>query len=273
MRTFLYDNVAFHMESFFAIAGRKEITDKKAGVLLFKEFLMPAGAKTPAKKSSRAPQQSRSEESRANILNAARRAFAEKGFETANMRDIAADAGVTHTLIRYHFGSKEELWKVVVTNMFDRLSQEMREGMKAARGASPQENLRHFLRTYIRYCARNPEHVRIMIMESVQGGDRIEWMIGYIRKSHKSQTPFLRHLMKEGDLPEVWLASLFYSISAICQMPFVLAQSIKGVYGVDILSEESIEAHTDTVLALLLRDKPKNRKHWPALPDWTKAKA
>ncbi|PKP81650.1 MAG: TetR family transcriptional regulator [Alphaproteobacteria bacterium HGW-Alphaproteobacteria-18] len=235
---------------------------------------MPAGKKTlakPAVTSARIPQQARSGESRANILNAARKAFAEKGFEAANIRDIATDAGVTHTLIRYHFGSKEELWKEVVTHMFQRLGEEMREGLKGVKGASPQENLREFLRTYIRYCARNPEHVRIMIMESVHGGDRIEWMISYIRKSHQNQTPFLRRLMKDGDIPEVWLVSLFYSISAICQMPFVLAQSIKGVYGVDILSDEAIEAHTDTVLALLLRDKPKSRKHWPALPAWTSA--
>lgn len=237
---------------------------------------MSAGAKKPvepAKKSLRTPQQARSEESRASILDAARKAFAEKGFEAANIRDIAADAGVTHTLIRYHFGSKEELWKEVVTNMFQRLSQELREGMKSTKGASPQDNMRNFMRHYIRYCANNPEHVRIMIMESVQGGNRIDWMIGYIRESHKNQAPFMRHLMKEGDVPEVWLVSLFYSISAICQMPFVLAESIKGVYGVNILSEEAIEAHTDTVLALLLRDKPKSRKHWPALPDWAKGKA
>lgn len=229
---------------------------------------MPSEKKTPPVQAVRKPQQARSEESRANILDAARKAFAEKGFEAANIRDIAIDAGVTHTLIRYHFGSKEDLWKEVVTRMFDRLSEEMREGLKGVKGASPQDNLREFLRTYIRYCARNPEHVRIMIMESVHGGDRIDWMIGYIRQSHQNQTPFLRRLIKDGDLPEVWLVSLFYSISAICQMPFVLAKSIKGVYGVDILSEEAIDAHTDTVLALLIRDKPKHRKHWPALPSW-----
>lgn len=244
--------------------------------MLYKEFLMPA-AKKPlpkaAAKTARPPQQARSEESRANILDAARKAFAERGFEAANIRDIATDAGVTHTLIRYHFGSKEELWKEVVTHMFQRLDEEMRAGLKGAKGASPQDNLREFLRTYIRYCARNPEHVRIMIMESVHGGDRLEWMIGYIRKSHQNQTPFLRRLMKDGDIPEVWLVSLFYSISAVCQMPFVLAQSIRGVYGVDILSDEAIEAHTDTVLALLLRDKPKGTKRWPALPAWTSGRA
>lgn len=226
-------------------------------------------APKPRAKQVRVPQQTRSEESRASILSAARKAFAAKGFEAANVRDIAADAGVTHTLIRYHFGSKEKLWREVVTDMFTRLEIEMRQGPKAKGGRTPPEGLREFLRRYIRYCANHPEHVRIMIMESVQGGERVEWMTNYIRTSHAFQAPFLRQLIKQGDLPEVWLVSLFYSISAICQMPFVLARSIEGVYGVDILSEEAIDAHTDAVLALLLRDKPKHRKQWPPLPAWT----
>lgn len=238
---------------------------------------MPAKKKPPPKASypatdpPRIPQQVRSEESRANILAAARRAFAEKGFEAANVRDIAADAGVTHTLIRYHFGSKEKLWKEVVTDMFARLQTEMRSGPKADGKRTPPEGLREFLRRYIRYCARNPEHVRIMIMESVNGGERLDWMIGYIRQSHMFQSPLIRRLMKQGELPEMWMVSLFYSISAICQMPFVLAKSIKGIYEVDIQSEQAIEAHTDSVLALLLRDKPESRRNWPVLPEWTRA--
>lgn len=218
----------------------------------------------------RVPQQVRSEESRANILDSARRAFAEKGFEAANIREIAAEAGVTHTLIRYHFGSKEQLWKEVVTDMFKRLSAEMRSGPKTGGKRTPPEGLREFLRRYIRYCARNPEHVRIMIMESVHGGERMNWMIGYIRDSHMAQSPLIRRLIKQGNLPDMWMVSLFYSISAICQMPFVLAKSIKGVYDIDILTGDAIEAHTDSVLALLLRDKPQSRKHWPPLPDWAR---
>lgn len=44
------------------------------------------------------------------ILDHAELAFAEAGFEGANLRDIAARAGVNQGLIRYYFGSKVDLF-------------------------------------------------------------------------------------------------------------------------------------------------------------------
>ncbi len=47
---------------------------------------------------------------RAAILGAARAAFAERGYARATIRDIAARAGVTHSLVMRHFTSKEGLF-------------------------------------------------------------------------------------------------------------------------------------------------------------------
>ncbi len=47
---------------------------------------------------------------RDRILDHAELSFAEAGFEGANLRDIAARAGVNQGLIRYYFGSKAELF-------------------------------------------------------------------------------------------------------------------------------------------------------------------
>jgi len=44
------------------------------------------------------------------ILDAARAAFAESGYDGATIRSIAAEAGVDPALIHHHFGSKEELF-------------------------------------------------------------------------------------------------------------------------------------------------------------------
>lgn len=46
---------------------------------------------------------------RARILQAARRRLAEQGYANLNVRDIAADAGVNHALIGYHFHGKQQL--------------------------------------------------------------------------------------------------------------------------------------------------------------------
>jgi len=50
---------------------------------------------------------------RAEILEAARGAFAFHGYEGATMRRIADDAGVDSALISYHFGTKEQLFVAV----------------------------------------------------------------------------------------------------------------------------------------------------------------
>jgi AcrR family transcriptional regulator len=46
---------------------------------------------------------------RAAILQAAREAFAERGYARTTIRDVARRAGVTHGLVMRHFGSKEGL--------------------------------------------------------------------------------------------------------------------------------------------------------------------
>ncbi|MEU0427371.1 TetR family transcriptional regulator [Streptomyces canus] len=51
---------------------------------------------------------------RAAILDAARHAFAERGYARTTLRDIAGRAGVTHGLITRHFSSKERLFLAAV---------------------------------------------------------------------------------------------------------------------------------------------------------------
>ncbi len=51
---------------------------------------------------------------RENILRAAQKLFALKGYTTVGVREVAAEAGVNSTLIRRYFGSKEGLFRAAV---------------------------------------------------------------------------------------------------------------------------------------------------------------
>jgi AcrR family transcriptional regulator len=53
------------------------------------------------------------------ILDAARRRFAEAGYEQTSIRAIAADAGVDAGLVMHFFGSKEALFQAAVRWPFD----------------------------------------------------------------------------------------------------------------------------------------------------------
>jgi AcrR family transcriptional regulator len=54
------------------------------------------------------------QDTRGQIITAARRAFAAKGFAGASMRAIAADAGVDAALIHHYFESKQQLFLATV---------------------------------------------------------------------------------------------------------------------------------------------------------------
>jgi AcrR family transcriptional regulator len=205
-------------------------------------------------KTRRAPMQPRAEETRARILQKARDAFAEMGFAGASIRDIAREAGVTHSMITYHFGTKDHLWREAVRDMFALIEAHVFAPGHDDPALDDMARFRLMLRRYTRYCAQHPEHARITIAESIRGGDRLQWMIDtFVRQNHAGFTPCIQALMATGALPAVQLESLHYAIVGMAQLPFVLAREAQGAFGYDFTSEEAIERHADAILALLFR--------------------
>ena len=56
------------------------------------------------------------------ILNAAEKLFAEQGFNGTSLREITSVAGVNLAAVNYHFGSKKELIKSVMSRYMNELS-------------------------------------------------------------------------------------------------------------------------------------------------------
>ncbi len=61
------------------------------------------------------------EETRARVLEAAAKVFAEVGYDGAKMRQLAHTAGVNVATIAYHFGDKRGLYDAVVDQMYEGL--------------------------------------------------------------------------------------------------------------------------------------------------------
>lgn len=61
-------------------------------------------------------------ERREQILDAATRAFARRGFVATGLDDIAAEAGVTHVILYRHFASKGDLYRAVLDRACLRLA-------------------------------------------------------------------------------------------------------------------------------------------------------
>ncbi|AXB75858.1 TetR/AcrR family transcriptional regulator [Novosphingobium sp. P6W] len=197
--------------------------------------------------------QARAEETRSRILQCARDAFAAYGFAAANVRDIARAAGTTHSMITYHFGSKDELWRESVRDMFALLQRSVVDIVDSDPGLTPRDRFRKLLRRYTRYSAEHPEHARITVAESIAGGERLEWMVEeFVKSNHSDTMPQLEALIADGTLRPMPLPSLFYAMVGMIQLPFMFQKEAQLAMGYDFMSDAAIDAHAEAVLALLL---------------------
>jgi AcrR family transcriptional regulator len=102
------------------------------------------------------------EETRARLVRAARKAFAEKGYAAASMDDLTADAGLTRGALYHNFGDKKGLLQAVVAQIDD----EMLARMRLARDQADTAWL-GLLAESIAYIemALEPEIQRIMLLD------------------------------------------------------------------------------------------------------------
>ena len=93
------------------------------------------------------PAATRGDRTRAALLHAARRRFAEHGFDRTRLAEIAADAGVAEPTVAFHFGSKSGLLVAVMRAEYDALVREIEDVVAAP--AAPEARLAAFARYWV----------------------------------------------------------------------------------------------------------------------------
>jgi TetR/AcrR family transcriptional regulator len=144
------------------------------------------------------------EATRAAVLAAAERLFAERGFANTSLRDISTASGVSHPLIHHHFGSKEELYQAVKRRLVESYAQRF---PMAARASNRPLAIGPELRRLMAYIGDNPLLLRLCAWTRLEG-DRQVWpgepdLFETIRK--RIEVSQRRKLIRE-DLDPAYLA-------------------------------------------------------------------
>jgi TetR/AcrR family transcriptional regulator len=110
------------------------------------------------------------EATREDILNAAERVFADKGFSRASTQEVAAAAKVSQSQIHYHFGTKEALWEAAQHRAFKDYYQVQVDIL--TRAVAPGENrLEQSIEAYFRFFQTHPSFARMLMHNLLEGGD------------------------------------------------------------------------------------------------------
>lgn len=175
---------------------------------------------------------SASGDARERILSAARRHFATSGFEGAATRQIAADAGVAQSLLLYHFGSKDALWRAVMDDLFAGLTARMADAAREVRAEPVQARLLSVIRAFIAICAEDADIHRIMTIEGRQPSERLKWLVDrHLRENHRQAVALVREGQESGVVRPGDPTLLYYSFIAIAGTAFSLAPEIALVSG------------------------------------------
>jgi AcrR family transcriptional regulator len=116
---------------------------------------------------------------RRELLDAAVRVFARKGFRASRVGDLAEEAGVAHGLLYHYFRSKDEVLETIFRETWQQLAAET-ERIESS-GVPLREQLRRFARIYLGSWLMTPELIGVLVREiarSPQVGQRVDEIAG-----------------------------------------------------------------------------------------------
>ena len=119
---------------------------------------------------------------RQELLDAAVRVFARKGFRAARVGDIAEEAGVAHGLLYHYFRSKDEVLETIFRDTWRLLVTET-ERIEASDAPLP-EQLRRFARIYLGSWLVTPELIGVLVREIARSphvGETVDEIGGVFR--------------------------------------------------------------------------------------------
>jgi TetR/AcrR family transcriptional regulator, fatty acid metabolism regulator protein len=100
---------------------------------------------------------------RRQILAAAVKVFADKGFHASRVGDIAEEAGIAYGLVYHYYASKEDLLETIFRTTWTEMLARVREVEEA--GVPAAEAVRQVTALLLRTWRRDPDLVRVLVRE------------------------------------------------------------------------------------------------------------
>ena len=190
--------------------------------------------------------------SRAAILDAAERLFAEQGYDATSLTQVGAAAGVSRGTPGYFFRSKTELYQAVLDRSFAEVSDAVRAGRARALASneSPDTILAGAVSDYFDFLTARPNFVRLIEREALNGG-RLPEGVSHISAGQEALAAISAELGLD-DSESGQAAQLLLSIISLCWFPMIHARTVAPAVGVRLDGAAEIERRKRHVIGLVL---------------------
>jgi AcrR family transcriptional regulator len=190
--------------------------------------------------------------SREAILNAAEQLFAQKGYDSTSLQEIGELAGVSRGTPGYFFGSKEQLYQVVLERVLQAehdATEQVRTRLVAG-GATPADIITEVIRSHIDFLVARPTFLQLMTREALCGlvMPTSKTSLEVIQAGRALTTALLEH----NETRQINSDLLLVHIIASCWMPLTHRETLLKPLGLDADDPDFIEWLKQNVVDVLL---------------------
>ncbi len=189
--------------------------------------------------------------SRSAILTAATEEFALKGYAGARTEGIARVAGVNHTLLFYHFKTKEQLYSEALEGVFSGWCERVTRALAGT--ASAPQRLLAYINSYFDFIAEFPLAPKLVQQEQLREGsarsEHLDRMVErYIRPVQRKLVALLKEGISSGEFQDLDIEHCIHSISGLIVFYFTNNLAVESLEGVELCPRRRIEARRKAVL-------------------------
>jgi AcrR family transcriptional regulator len=125
------------------------------------------------------------------ILEESEKLFADKGFDSTGIDEIAKNVGITKSVIYYHFKNKDEILQRMMEIFFDD-ALEFKKQIADLYFADPKKYLKQAIVETIKFGESRKQMAKILLMESIKNSDQVP-----LFKYWEERAPVLTEMHKE----------------------------------------------------------------------------
>ena len=169
------------------------------------------------------------------ILLAAEKLFAEKGFKGATTSLIAAEAGVTHAMLHYYFRTKEQIFLKVCDSYMEEVRSELRPIMEPA--VYDVKLIKTVTEICFDFFSSHSGQMSLFLEVAEERPELLEEYVAELGRymggaitAHQERT---EAAVREGKINDISFSDLLLDIVSVCASPFFFEPVVDNIMKMD----------------------------------------
>ena len=169
------------------------------------------------------------------ILLAAEKLFAEKGFKGATTSLIAAEAGVTHAMLHYYFRTKEQIFLKVFDSYMEEVRSELRPIMEPA--VYDVKLIKTVTEICFDFFSSHSGQMSLFLEVAKERPELLEEYVAELGRymggaitAHQERT---EAAVREGKINDISFSDLLLDIVSVCASPFFFEPVVDNIMKMD----------------------------------------